>query len=55
VGGATSVSIPARSNSASLRASRRSVLIALPGFTGINDGAITWQAMPARSICRFST
>ena len=41
VGGQTSVNSPARCSSASLRASRRSVLIRSPGFRGTNAGAIT--------------
>ena len=41
VGGRTSVSKPARSSSASLRASRRLVLTRSPGFRGISAGAIT--------------
>jgi serine/threonine protein kinase len=41
VGGRTSVSSPARNSSASLRASRRLVLIRSPGFRGMSAGAIT--------------
>ena len=42
-GGLDLVSKSARSNWTSLRASRASVLMRSPGFSGINDGAITWH------------
>lgn len=37
----------AQDSSASLRASRRSVLIGLPGFTGVREEAITVHPTPA--------
>jgi hypothetical protein len=48
VGGRTSVNNPARSNSASLRASRRLVFTRSPGLRGTSAGAITWQ--PTRVV-----
>jgi hypothetical protein len=41
------VSSPARSNRASLTASRRLVLIRSPGFLGRSDGATTVQSWPS--------
>ena len=48
VGGWTSVNRPARSNSASLRASRLSVFTRSPGLRGISAGAMTTQVTRPR-------
>jgi hypothetical protein len=54
VGGCTTVNSPARPSSASLRASRRFVLMRSPGFRGINAGAMTSHAIRSVVICRCS-